>query len=772
MLVGLATIMAAALLAASALAAGDANEPECPAATESSPGFRSYLADCRAYELVTPPFQDGTPVRGVAAVSSDGSRVIVSSFGAFAGTEGDPIDKTKGAVYELARSGSGWGAYPLTPPATLSPNAALFDVSADATRSLWQVLGSSKSVYSVDLDLREAGGSFVKVGPLLPPAGSGGPPAGRTGGEIQRVSFAGASKDLSHVVFKIAAVIPEDLWPGDTTTPETTARSLYEYVGTGNTQPMLVGICTSRTGGSCPNGEGHLISDCETALGSASEFSPDDAYNAISASGETVFFTAMGLNACPEAVPAPEVSELYARLGQLQTVPISEPSSSQCGQCATATKRPAVFQGASEDGSKAFFLTEQELFEGDTTMNLYEYDFDNPAGQKIVRVSDGSATPEVQGVARVSEDGSHVYFVAKGVLAGANAEGGSPTLGANNLYVFERDATYPHGRTTFIATLSSETEAELTAHEEPCLSLSGEEKEQCEEPFIREFNRRNNADSGDWQSSDLRRVQATPDGRFLVFDSAADLTAGDASTKSQVFEYDAAQEKLVRISIGANGYAAGGANAELYSSSVLSQNFSDAGPTQAATKLTISADGSRVLFRSPGALTEGAEAAQVAGVESLYEYRSVGSIANGNVYLVSDASTASSAEPIGLDASGQDAFFSTVDSLVPADVNTQLDIYDARGDGGFPAPVAPVVCAGEACQGSPRVTPVFGVPGSVSESGGGNLVTPVDTTPTPKPKSKPKAKPKPKPKHRAKKRAKKKKASVHGKSNVYVKGQR
>ena len=41
---------------ASALAAGDANESACP--NEASSGFRSYLPDCRAYELVSPPFKD------------------------------------------------------------------------------------------------------------------------------------------------------------------------------------------------------------------------------------------------------------------------------------------------------------------------------------------------------------------------------------------------------------------------------------------------------------------------------------------------------------------------------------------------------------------------------------------------------------------------------------------------------------------------------------------------------------------------------------------
>ena len=62
--------------------------------------------------------------------------------------------------------------------------------------------------------------------------------------------------------------------------------------------------------------------------------------------------------------------------------------------------------------------------------------------------------PQVQGVVAISPDGSHVYFVAQGVLTTtANGQGQTATAGANNLYVFERDAAYPDGWTSFIATL-------------------------------------------------------------------------------------------------------------------------------------------------------------------------------------------------------------------------------------------------------------------------------------------------------------------------------
>lgn len=689
--------------APAALASGDANETTCP--NEALPGFRAYLPDCRAYEMVTPPYKGAAAVN-VNAVSPDGNHLIVDSLGAFAGTASDPLDRAQGAIYDLSRSASGWVGSPLTPPASLSPNALLLGISADTSRTAWEVLGSSKSIYAADLDVREADGTLVKIGPLIPPAAAAGPPAGGSSGLSATVEFAGASKDLSHVLFKIAAVDPTILWPGDTTQPETTARSLYEYAGTGNTHPELVGV----------NNEGHLISSCETTLGSTTLEEGSSAYNAVSATGDTVFFTAVGhsvASGCKGSIEAPEVSELYARLDGSQTVAISEPSHAQCERCKTAVRKTVAFQGASEDGSKAFFLTEQELFPGALTKNLYEYDFDNVAGEKIVRVSSGSPEPEVQGVMRVSEDGSHVYYVAKAALAGINAEGQSPVSGANNLYVFERDAAYPGGHTTFIATLSE-------------------------------------SDEQDWEQRDGRPAQATPEGRFLVFRSVADLTSGDTSTAPQIFEYDALRERLVRVSIGAAGDTAGSANANANPSSISTQQYGESfEPTTATTKLAVSADGSRVLFKSRGALTEGAQAAATAGAGSVYEYRSVGPIEDGNVYLISDGMNVLSPENfglnevIGLDASGGDAFFQTADPLLAADVDTQFDVYDARSDGGFPAPVAPAVCQGDACQGAPSVAPLFAASGSTAAvSGAGNLAPAASSPASPPVTFKPKPKPK------------------------------
>ena len=230
-----ALVLALLVMPTSTYARGDANEASCP--NEGLVGFSPSLPDCRAYEMVTPPFKDGGSNLEVNAVSSDGSRVIAGSFSGFASTEGDPINDLAGAEYEFARSGSGWVASSITPPASQSPGARLFGISADATRALWEVRGPSGSIDSEDLDVREADGSFVEVGPLSPPADQTGPPGGVHGGETTDVVFAGASADLWRVLLSIESL----LWPGDTTPPEVERKSLYEYVGVGNVRPMLVG---------------------------------------------------------------------------------------------------------------------------------------------------------------------------------------------------------------------------------------------------------------------------------------------------------------------------------------------------------------------------------------------------------------------------------------------------------------------------------------------------------------------------------------------------
>lgn len=643
--VGFGFVAALACVVTGLFSAGAQAEAACANEALRQELRSGQLPDCRAYEMVSPAFKDGADAL-VLAVSGDGLHVIAEALGSFAGTEGEQSNRILGPAYEFSRTASGWATTPLDPPASRFPALNFDGASRDLTRTLWELREPSQSIREADLYVRESDGRFVKIGPLV--GSESGPP----GGPSDRLfccsaSYVGASADLSRVFISKLQEEGANL------------PFLYEsaYAGTGVAKPELVGV----------NDEGKQISNCGTTLGGETR---TEGYNAISSNGERVFFTALSGEGCA----TPTVNELYARVDRSETVDISEPSPLLCEECRTShttpatVEAPAEFQGASEDGSKVFFTTEQELLPGQLTENLYEFDFNRGVGKHVVLVSKGSLNPEVQGVSRVSEDGSHAYFVAQGVLTtGANGEGQSPTAKADNLYLFERDASYPQGRVTFIAMLSA-------------------------------------ADSLDWATEDVRPVQATPDGRFLVFDSG-----------SQVFEYDAKEEVLVNVSMG-------------HAATILppffgegSEGSAGANPTEAQSQLAVSNDGSYVLLDLSSESSE----------NRLSEYHSLGSISNGNMYPI-PGNDGKSGHGV-IDASGGDVFFQSLKSLVASDTNTGEDLYDARVNGGFPEPAGPIGCEGEACQGARSSVPLFGSPGSSSATGGGNLTPAVESKPAAEP---------------------------------------
>ena len=454
--------------------APSASAESCPNAALRS-GLSASLPDCRAYEMVTPPYKGGYRVIS-PGVGEDGSYVTGHCYSDLAGSGND--DELEGAAYLFSRTASGWVTTPILPPITEFRESLflgfLGSVRPEDHAALLSLEGRSA------VGTREPDGAVDEIRPMLPPSANP-----REGAR----NVQGESRDFSHVLFEIASTgrTPSPFWPFDTTINEGNVQSLYD-LGPGASEPVLVGV----EGGA---GSTSLISQCGTRLG----YEEGQDYNAVSADGSTVFFTPEPLsNDCRNSggVVGPPGKVLFARidggLPDAHTVRISP------GE--------GVFQGASEDGSKAFFT------EGSV---LDEYDFDEPAGHNVIDVSAGSG---VSGVSAISEDGSHIYFVAESVLAanaGAATELGTDvpehaTAGADNLYVYERDATYPAGRATFIARLSGE-------------------------------------DASGVGRDSTSQVQVTPDGRFLVFASRNDLTPDDTTTngEAQLFEYDAESERLL-----------------------------------------------------------------------------------------------------------------------------------------------------------------------------------------------------------------------------------
>ena len=93
-----------------------------------------------------------------------------------------------------------------------------------------------------------------------------------------------------------------------------------------------------------------------------------------------------------------------------------------------------------------------------------------------------------------------------------------------------------------------------------------------------------------------------------------------------------------------------------------------------------------------------------------------------------------------MSATGSDIFFETRSQLVGQDTDSLGDIYDARVDGGFPAPTPEPSCAGEACQGPTSRANIRDSGQANPFTGGGNQTAPPFKEvlePETKPKSKP-----------------------------------
>ncbi len=661
------------------------------------------LPDNRAYEMVTPPQKNGAligdlPFGPLPSIAEDGSRVILGTIQCFAGAGScSAAGAVIGSPYEFSRTAGGWVASSLAPPAAQFESNVWYRYSADTGMALF-AMPTAPERESNEFYVRQLDGSFVDVGP--------GPQNGRTAS----LTSVAATADFSHMVVSTQATVGP------------VEKELFEYTGTGDSVPSLVGV----SGGL---GSTDLISACSTYMDHTRTLGE------VSADGRTVYFTAEGCGSgtgVNAGTPVP-VNELFARVDNNETgahtVAISQPSAIQpappnnecitpaCVENTTNTAqfRAALFTGASSDGSKAFFTSEQQLTDNasEGSDNLYLYDFASPVGERLVDVSAGDTSgggPGVGGVMALSGDGSHVYFVASGVLTGAaNGEGQVARAGVANLYVFERDAAYPRGRVAFIAVLPEADNPEWNVLGEP--------------------------------------ANVTPDGRFLVFTSSGALTPDTTRTDGaqQVFSYDAQTGGLVRISIGEHGFndnGNGGAGSAMIAPAAV--GFRET-TVPARTDPTMSHDGAFVFFMSPVALTPGAlDSVQIAATErgpqyaeNLYEYH------EGQVYLISDGRDTSTAPGaaicegslsavclLGVDGTGTNVFFTTVDPLVPRDTDTQLDVYDARvctaSEPCIPASApVPAGCVGEGCHGVPAGAPSLPGAGSAVFSGAGDLAPPV-----------------------------------------------
>jgi hypothetical protein len=708
------------------------------------------LPEGRVYEMVSPPYKAGYGVRQIKAVAPNGESVAFYSQGTFAGAPSGltPID------YLAHRTATGWSTSSLVPPASLLPSVSVQDVSSTLESSV--ALGKPGPNREAAF-FENSGQEFLTHESGIPDNvfnwERAGAPLETVTSEGGNALYDGASPDLCHLF-----VHGKDAPPLSDEALEAKGGIDLAYEdnrGCGGEKPGIgvVGL----------NDAGKLINrSCEAVIGDSGLYggSAENQFNAVAGDGRVVFFTT-GVET--KGGGCSSDYQVFARLGGERTIEVSRPLTvapgEECSEvpCAGSEKRvPTAFAGASEDGSLAYFTTTASLAQGDkdTGSDLYLARIGCSGGGEgcavservvtsLVQVShDGGGVAEVQGVVRVAPDGSRVYFVARGVLAGANLEGGSPVLGADNLYVYDAGSE----SVRFVAELCS---GPGVSGPGGSLRDGGVGDRSCPADLEGGGEGSRN-DVGLWvRSAEVQTAGSA--GEYLVFSSFGRLTRDDTDNARDVYRYDANTRSLVRVSVGEAGFDANGdRNDGDEPPKINEQGETEPGTVQAADATIIqgalggsvlsqydmgsravSEDGSTIAFESSEPLSPGA----VNGLSNVYEWH------EGSVSLISSGSGQEPVEDAVISPSGNDIFFVTSQALVPEDVDSAPDVYDARIGGGFPvAPAPPEECSGDACQG-PLTNPVpLLVPGSVSQAPGENFPVPSPAQPVAV-KSKTKSKP-------------------------------
>jgi len=519
----------------------------------------------------------------------------------------------------------------------------------------------------------------------------------------------GATPSLDHIALMATGALVPGAPVGHLSAGSIIRGSLYEWTG-GNLALVSV-LPPDESGEELPAEPG------TSALGStpvAEAVVPLSAKGAISIDGSRVFWTYQG---------GPGLGGLMMRdIPAAKTIRLdaAEPACVAAAECQSGG---GVFQSATPDGSTVYFTDANRLTadSGATVgkADLYRCEIRETAAGPECELTDltpagpGGAAADVQGaIFGTSSDGSSVYFVANGILAPGAADGrctvgSTPPAGATcNLYL-------SHGGTTrLLAVLSAE-------------------------------------DANDWTATaDSPPVRVSPDGDYVAFMAQRPLTGydnRDAVTglpDAEVYIYSAAEGAVRCASCNPTGARPHGVD---FYQLLLAAGGRDVWPRAVAAVLPGNerfesnapsfyqprylSNSGRLFFNSVDSLVP----SDSNGTADVYQYEpaevgsctttapTFGAASHGCVSLISSGTSGEESGFLDASESGDDVFFLTRARLVPADVDSSLDVYDARVGGGEAETVKPVECSGDACQ-QPAVPPNDSTPGSLTFSGAGNVV--------------------------------------------------
>jgi hypothetical protein len=609
---------------ATAEAAG--SQPPCPNA-EVRTGASAELSSCRAYEQVSPRDKEygvfnGEPFFALAA--EEGGAAAFTANGPLPGSESGSTQN----VYLSQRGATSWKLTALTPPQTPIPGHTTFPYTQGFSRNLLRdailtanpTLAPGADPDLANLYVRETGPESWR---LLTTT--------QTPENIRwAIAFDGASDDFSHVVFDSA----EPLLPGVANT------AIYENFGG---ELRLVGVL--------PNGEpaSQSVFVAQTS---------NRGYNGVSADGSRVYFLSEG--------------QIYVREDAARTLDVSASQRSE----PDPNYSTSLFWAATRDGGTAFFTsngaltddantgTDSEGHPTDAGANLYAYEVETESLSDLTVDTNSADTggAGVLGVVGASDDGSYVYYVARGALAG-DAISGEP-----NLYLWH------DGETRFIASLSE-------------------------------------SDSGNWAAF-LPEItsRVTPDGRHVLLSSSARLTSydnTDAATEipdKELYIYSAETDALSCVSCRPDGSRPTGSTSIKPPAGILNI-------TRPFNRY-VTDDGSTVAFDT----TEPLVPRDNNGKRDVYEF------AGGKSHLLSSGSSEFEAIFGDMSADGTDVFFGTRTQLTNTDSDLFADLYDARVGGGYATPPPPLPpCAGGECPRNSSNPPETSAIGTSTFAGKGNV---------------------------------------------------
>jgi hypothetical protein len=405
------------------------------------------LPDGRAWELVSPPNKKGSLIqpfyRSLIQAAADGSGIAYRSSEAIG--EG-VVGKGWTSQILSTRASGGWRSQDISVPRSLTregeqPEMAqliseywLFssDLSQGVVEPKGVVPPLSPEVSERTIYLRDnATGAYL---PLVTPANV---PAGTKLGEAEglAINYLAATPDLSHVVLRSLEPLtpeathgdlcPHPLEPSSCEKAEIEPNNLYEWSAG---RLRLVDIL--------PDGKPLQVATTSASLEGSGALLGLESFtdaSAMSSDGRWIVWMSISLDRTSQ--------QLYVRdmVG---------------GKTVQMGGRIPAFQTMSSDGSRVFFLEEGDLYAFDTTTGTQtDLTANHGAGERNAGVQNA--------VLGTSNDGSYVYFVAKGVLAaGAVANG-------DNLYVLHDSGGV--WTTTYVSTLSSEDSPDWQGRPPSCV---------------------------------------------------------------------------------------------------------------------------------------------------------------------------------------------------------------------------------------------------------------------------------------------------------------